>query len=194
MSCKIYPTWCICLQGGRTWWDFGDRKRIPQGFGRAQICKFLRQKCFFLQLNENRHLLVVVFTMVSMRRRSTSKTQTSKSEISFIGKTEWTTTTIFAKSCMKASWLALDALQEQANFHWKLFKSTMTCVESHTMALPKLLFLRQNSVCGGTYGRYPHQQVTYLWSRPYVHFRVSAVPRSPNFWHPACLCNRANLI
>ena len=46
-------------QGGRGWLAFGDRSRIPQSFRRARICKFSRQKRYFLQLRENRPFVVV---------------------------------------------------------------------------------------------------------------------------------------
>ena len=55
-------------QGGRGWLAFGDRSRIPEGFRRARICKFSRQKRLFLQLRDNRPFVVVKrFTQTQTR-------------------------------------------------------------------------------------------------------------------------------
>ena len=39
-----------------------------------------------------------------------------------------------AKSFLKAGWLLLKALQKQADFHWRLYKSRMTFIECSTNA------------------------------------------------------------
>ena len=52
-SSLLWVWWVVLLglllagQGGRGWLAFGDRSRIPQGFRRARICKFLQQKVVF---------------------------------------------------------------------------------------------------------------------------------------------------
>ena len=56
-------------QGGRSWLAFVHRRRIHQSFRRAHICKFLRQKRRFLQLQENR-LFVVVKRLTQTQARS----------------------------------------------------------------------------------------------------------------------------
>ena len=118
----MYPTWYNCLQGGWTWQDFGDCNKIPQCFGRAQICHFcVKNVVFMIAWKHSWHWWEVV-EEVSLKHKHYSRVRYP----------------LLGRGREQLLQFSLKAQQKQADLNWKLHKSSMTCVESLTLGLQKV--------------------------------------------------------